>query len=72
MMRTKWYTPCYKRCVEDRPSCPMCRAVTIVIHDVLGRRYNVLKSVTVFVTGVMIISISFNFLCFLNSSRGDE
>ena len=84
-IQTPWFTPCcnhiihencYKRCVEERPACPMCRAVTIVIHEVssiiITNKYNVLKSFAIFTSGIMFISLSLNLLCFSNSSEGDE
>lgn len=84
-IQTPWFTPCcnhiihencYKRCVEERPACPMCRAVTIVIHEVssiiITSKYNALRSFAIFVSGIMIISLSLNLLCFSNSSEGDE
>ena len=85
MQNARWSTPCcdhsiheccYIKCVKDRPSCPMCRAITIVVREVstvmVTRKYNTLKSSVVFVTGMMIISIVYNLLCFTNSSKGNE
>lgn len=82
IVRNRWFTPCcdyiihencYKRCVEEQPACPMCRAVTIVIHEVeIAHNHSILKRVTVFATSMMLISIAFNLLCLTNSSKGDE